>query len=170
MSKIINLEKTILRFNDIDQSELINLLARYQLKVKITAPDKAIPGSFWGDEEAGLIGHEIFLRQDTPVHSILHETCHFICMDATRRKQLNTNAGNIQQEENAVCYLQILLADDLPSLGRQRMMFDMDTWGYSFRLGNAQNWFEHDAEEPRNWLLEHKLIDQCSRSTYQLRS
>jgi len=169
MSKNNDLEKTVLRFYDIDPSQLVNLLARYQLNIQITATDMAIPGSFWGDEEAGLIGQQIFLRQDTPVHSALHEACHFICMDAIRRKQLNTNAGNFQQEENAVCYLQILLADDLPSLGRQRMMTDMDSWGYSFRLGNTQNWFEQDSEESRLWLQKHKLINQLNQSTYQLR-
>ncbi len=170
MSKRINLEQTVLRFNDINHTELINLLARYQLEVQIMPPGKAIPGSFWGDEEAGLIGHQIFLRQDTPIHSALHEACHFICMDDARRKQLNTNAGNFQLEENAVCYLQILLSDDLSSLGRRRMLSDMDAWGYSFRLGSTQNWFEQDAQESRDWLLEHDLIDQGNRSTYQLRS
>ena len=170
MSKLINLENKVLRFNEINHTELINLLARYQLEVQITPPGEAIPGSFWGDEEAGLIRHQIFLRQDTPIHSVLHEASHFICMDDARRKQLNTNAGNFQQEENAVCYLQILLADDLLSLGRQRMLSDMDDWGYSFRLGSAQNWFEQDAKESRDWLLQHELIDQANRSTYQLRS
>jgi hypothetical protein len=169
MRKSENLEQTVLRFSDFNQTELINLLARYQLEVQIAPSGKAIPGSFWGDAEAGLIGHNIFLRQDTPIHSALHETCHFICMDEDRRKQLNTNAGNSQVEENAVCYLQILLSDDLPSLGRQRILSDMDAWGYSFRLGSAQNWFDHDAEESRDWLLAHDLIDQSNRATYQLR-
>lgn len=170
MNKAINLEKTVLRINDIKHTELINLLARYQLEVQITPPGKAIPGSFWGDEEAGLIGHQIFLREDTPIHSALHEACHFVCMDDARRKQLSTNAGNFQQEENAVCYLQILLSDDLSSLGRQRMLSDMDAWGYSFRLGSTQNWFEQDAEDARDWLLKHGLIDHDNCSTYQLRS
>ncbi|MFT4608856.1 MAG: hypothetical protein ACI9V8_000110 [Urechidicola sp.] len=169
MNKPTNLEQTVLRFSDINHTELINLLARYQLKVQITPSGNAIPGSFWGDEEAGLIDHHIFLRQDTPIHSVLHEACHFICMDDVRRKQLNTNAGNFQLEENAVCYLQILLADDLPSLGRQRMLFDMDAWGYSFRLGSTRSWFEQDAQESRDWLLAHDLIDKSNRSTYQLR-
>ncbi|MFT4650062.1 MAG: hypothetical protein ACI8XX_000221 [Polaribacter sp.] len=170
MGKLVNREQAVLRVSDIDHTELINLLARYQLDVKITPDGCAIPGSFWGDEEAGLIGQEIFLRQDTPIHSALHEACHFICMTGARRKRLNTNAGNFESEENAVCYLQILLADDLPSLGRQRMLSDMDDWGYSFRLGSTKNWFEKDAEEPREWLLEHELIDKENRSTYRLRS
>ena len=170
MSQPVVTEQTVRRFDDINQIELINLLARYQLDVQITPPGEAIPGSFWGDEEAGLIGHQIFIRQDTPIHSALHEACHFICMDNVRRKQLNTHAGQFQVEENAVCYLQILLANDLPSLGQQRMMSDMDAWGYSFRLGNTQSWFEQDAQEVQDWLLGHKVIDQSNRPTYQLRS
>ena len=26
-------------------------------------------------------------------------------------------------------------------------MADMDTWGYSFRLGDTRSWFERDAED-----------------------
>ncbi len=169
MSKPDNLETTVLRLEDFNQTELINLLKRYKLEVQIVLSGQAIPGSFWGDAEAGLIGRQLFLRQDTPIHSALHETCHFVCMDDARRKQLNTNAGNSQAEENAVCYLQILLADDLPSLGRQRILSDMDAWGYSFRLGSARDWFEQDAQEPYDWLLAHNLIDQGKQPTYQLR-
>lgn len=168
MSTAVNLENTVLRLNDINQLDLINLLARYQLEIQITPLGQEIPGSFWGDEEAGLIGHQIFLREDTPIHSALHEACHFICMNDARRKHLDTNAGNDQREENATCYLQILLADDLPPMSRRRMLSDMDAWGYSFRLGSTQNWFEQDAEEARDWLLAHKLIDQANRPTYQL--
>jgi hypothetical protein len=169
MSKPDKVEATVLRLEDFNQTELINLLKRYQLEVQIVLSGQAIPGSFWGDAEAGLIGRQLFLRQDTPIHSALHETCHFVCMDDARRKQLNTNAGNSQAEENAVCYLQILLADDLLSLGRQRILSDMDAWGYSFRLGSAKKWFEHDAQESREWLLAYDLIDQDNRSTYRLR-
>lgn len=170
MTQPEDIEQTVRRFNDINQTELIKLLARYQLDVQITPPRESIPGSFWGDEEAGLIGHQIYLRRDTPIHSALHETCHFICMDNARREQLNTHAGHFQVEENAVCYLQILLADDLSSMGRPRMMSDMDIWGYNFRLGSTQNWFEQDAQEAHDWLLQHNLIDHSNRSTYQLRS
>jgi hypothetical protein len=164
-----NLEHTVLRFSDIKSSELINLLARYQLEVQVTPLLQPIPGSFWGDEEAGLMGNQLFLRKDTPIHSALHEACHYICMDDTGRKQLDTNAGNSQQEENAACYLQILLAADLPSMGHQRMLSDMDAWGYSFRLGSAQTWFEQDAQETHNWLLKHALIDPDNNPKYRLR-
>ena len=76
-------------------------------------------------------------------------------MDAGRRRGLDTDAGGDYDEENAVCYLQILLADELPGFGRARMMADMDAWGYSFRLGSAQAWFERDAEpEPVRYTVQ----------------
>ena len=38
----------------------------------------------------------------------------------------------------------------------------MDAWGYSFRLGSARAWFEHDAEDARQWpagLTHPALLD-----------
>ena len=65
----------------------------------------------------------------TPLHSILHETCHYLCLDPSRRQLVDTKAGSDDAEENALCYLQILLADEIDSLGRERMFADMDAWG-----------------------------------------
>jgi hypothetical protein len=90
-------------------------------------------------------------------------------MDNERRENLNTNAGSDDAEENAVCYLQILLADKLSSMGRNRLFADMDAWGYSFRLGSAKAWFEQDANEARDWLLQNQLIDEQYRLLFQLR-
>lgn len=50
-------------------------------------------------------------------------------MDAARRARLHTDAGGDDLEESAVCFLQILLADELPGVGCERLMDDMDTWG-----------------------------------------
>ena len=160
----------VLRFCDIDQDEISALLGRYQLELCITSKDRDIPGSYWGDEEAGLIGNILYLRDDTPLHSILHESCHYICMDEERRRNLHTDAGSDIAEENAACYLQILLADRLASMGRNRLFADMDTWGYSFRLGSAKAWFEQDAEDARDWLLKNKLIDEQYNPLFRLRS
>lgn len=159
--------ETVLRLADIDRDHLVRLLDRYQLRlVTVTADD--IPGSYWGDEEAGLIGNRVYARDDTPLHSILHETCHYICMDQQRRGKLDTNAEGDYDEENGVCFLQILLADDIPQMGRKRMMRDMNAWGYSFRLGNAQNWFDEDAEDAKAWLQQHGLLSN-DRPSYLLR-
>jgi len=148
---------------------LASLLARYGLEV-VTVPGGApIPGSFWGEPEAGLIGAQLFVRDDTPLHSALHEACHWICMDSRRRASLHTDAGGGYDEENAVCYLQILLADQIPGAGRARLMQDMDAWGYSFRLGSTRAWFEQDAEDARTWLQRHGLIDAHGQPRFRVR-
>lgn len=160
----------VLRLQDANQSSLTQLLNRYGLKLVVVDSDKDIPGSFWGDDEAGLIANELWARPDTPVHSILHESCHYICMDQERRSGLHTNAGGDYDEENAVCYLQILLADEIEGFSRQGMFEDMDRWGYSFRLGSAQAWFERDAEDAYMRLLTDGIIDQHHRPTWQVRN
>lgn len=157
----------VVRLADISHQALRQLLARYQLQLVIV-DTPTIPGSFWGEEEAGLIGHQVFARSDTPLHSILHESCHFICMDQHRRAQLHTDAGGDDAEENAVCYLQILLVDYLPEPGRNRLFADMDRWGYSFRLGSTQRWFEQDSDDAKEWLLKKQLITQTT-VTFKLR-
>jgi hypothetical protein len=149
---------------------LQQLLARYDLEVVWVEDRDKLPGSFWGDPEAGLIGKRLYVRPSTPVQSALHEACHYICMDTARRRQLDTDAGGGYDEENGVCYLQILLAAQLPGMTAARMMQDMDAWGYSFRLGSTRAWFEHDADDARDWLIVHHLIDRTGQPTWQLRT
>lgn len=161
--------KEVMRFDDSNSAALQRLLDRYGIEIRHAPDGQEIPGSFWGDEEAGLLGDTLVLRSDTPLHSALHEACHYICMDSSRRQGLDTDAGGDYDEENAVCYLQILLADEIPQFGRDRMMADMDAWGYSFRLGSARAWFEQDAEDARAWLLEQQLISEELRPAFRLR-
>lgn len=139
------------------------------MAVKTVTDDAHIPGSFWQPPEAGLIDDTLYVRNDTPVHSALHEACHYICMDQERRKGLDTDAGGDYEEEDAVCYLQILLAEHIPEMGPQRMCVDMDSWGYSFRLGSAQAWFDSDAEDARGWLIKYDIIDDKGRPTFKTR-
>ena len=145
------------------------LLARYSLEPIAVEPTDSIPGSYWGESEAGLIGNRIYFRADTPLHSVLHEACHFICMDEARRSLLERDAGGDYDEENAVCYLQIVLAQ-LAGTDSQQMCRDMDAWGYTFRLGSARAWFESDAEDARRWLLAHRIIDDSGLPTGTCRS
>ena len=158
----------VLRLNDIAMESVSSLLSRYGLELTMVPADSEIPGSYWGDEEAGLIANELLVRTDTPLHSILHEACHYICMGQDRREGLDTDAGGDYDEENAVCYLQILLADHIEEFGRLRMFKDMDRWGYTFRLGSAQAWFERDAEDALNWLLQRNLINQQTKPCWTL--
>jgi hypothetical protein len=160
----------VLLLRSVDRVPVALLLDRYGLALTLVDPAEEIPGSYWGDSEAGLKGERLFARLDTPLHSILHEAGHYICMSPERRAGLDRDAGGDDLEEAAVCYLQVLLAAELPALGRARMLADMDSWGYSFRLGSTRSWFEHDAGDARAWLARHGVLDAAGRLSGALRS
>jgi hypothetical protein len=69
-----------------------------------------------------------------------------------------------------VCYLQILLADEFADVGRAQMCRDMDAWGYTFRLGSAQAWFEGDADDARRWLVEQGIVAADGAVTWRTRA
>ena len=123
---------TVMRVGEIGFDAPSALLARFDLQLQHVAHGEPIPGSFWGDEEAGIIGSTVHARDDTPVHSLLHEAGHLIVLSPERRLDVHTDATDSIEEEDATCYLQIVLADQLPGVGRERLMADMDAWGYSF--------------------------------------
>jgi hypothetical protein len=148
----------VLRVASIDPSDVRALLARYGLVLEPVADGEPIPGSYWGETEAGVIGHRVYARSDTPVHSLLHEACHLIVAPPGKVATIHTDASDSQAEEDATCYLQIVLGDALPGVGRARIADDMDRWGYTFRLGSARAWFERDAEDARAWLVERGLL------------
>ena len=148
---------TVMRMGEIGFDLPAALLGRFDLQLQRVATGAPIPGSFWGDEEAGIIGTTVYARDDTPVHSLLHEAGHLIVLPPERRAAVHTDATDSIEEEDATCYLQIVLADELPGVGRTRLMADMDAWGYSFRLGSTRAWFEHDAENARDFLKARGL-------------
>jgi len=160
----------MLHLANADRLSVALLLNRYGLELVLTAPQEIIPGSYWGESEAGLKGHRLYARLDTPLHSVLHEASHYICMTPERRAGLDRDAGGDDLEEAAVCYLQVVLADELAGVGRERLCADMDAWGYSFRLGSTHAWLERDAEDARAWLLRQGIIDAESRPTRSLRA
>jgi len=143
------------------------LTRKYGVELVVCADNEALPGSYWGESEAGLRDDGLYVRADTPLHSLLHELSHYVCMAPARRTGLDRDAGGDDAEECAVCYLQIVLADELPMLGRTRMLSDMDAWGYSFRLGSAQAWFDADAADARAWLARENLIHPSGRPTFR---
>jgi hypothetical protein len=159
----------MLRLLTLDRVELALVLHHYGLALTLVAPHEEIPGSYWGESEAGLKGDTLYARLDTPVHSVLHEASHYVCMTPERRAGLDRDAGGDDPEESAVCYLQILLADSLPGVGRARLMQDMDEWGYSFRLGSTRAWFEGDAADAREWLRAHGVVRADDSLTGELR-
>ncbi len=163
-------EADVLRARDLAEHAITDLLEKYSLRGCAQPLATPIPGSYWGESEAGLIRDQVFWRPDTPIHSILHEACHAICMDSGRRYALDRDAGGDFAEENAVCYLQVVLADELAGVGRERMWCDMDAWGYTFRLGSARAWFEQDASDAREWLIAHGLIEESGAVTWKLRA
>lgn len=160
----------MLRVSDVAIDAVRALLDQFQLNLVIQAQDEDITGSFWGESEAGIVASSVYVRNDTPIHSMLHEACHVICMTPERREGLNKDAGGDDIEEAAVCYLQISLADQIAGVGGERLMRDMDTWGYSFRLGATRRWFEEDAEDARTWLIEQRIIDETGHPGFRLRA
>jgi len=159
----------VLCCRDLPSGALSDLLAHFGLELVEVGEDAPIPGSYWGAPEAGIIGHTLYVRPDTPLHSALHEGCHLICADAARRETIDTDAGGTDLEESGVCYLQVVLADELPGAGRDRLMADMDAWGYSFRLGSTRAWLEEDAEDARAWLRSEGLVGAEGRPTFRAR-
>jgi len=149
----------VLTLSGIAFDDAAALLARHGLELVAVEDGAPIPGSYWGEPEAGIVGHRVHVRGDTPVHSMLHEACHLIVLPPERRAAVHTDATDSVAEEDATCYLQIVLADALPGVGSARLMADMDAWGYSYRLGSTRAWFEQDAEDARQWLLERSLLD-----------
>lgn len=156
-------------FHTLDSSSVENLLAAYGLELIRVSPGYRIPASFWGEPEAGLAASCLFVRHDTPSHSLLHEAAHYVCMTSERRKNLWRDAGGEVEEENGTCYLQVLLADCLPELGSDRVLRDMDEWGYTFREGSAAQWFSGDGRSARDWLMVRGLIDANGKPAWRLR-
>jgi hypothetical protein len=145
------------------------LLAGYGIRLELLARDAVIPGSYWGDSEAGLLGNRLLARPDTPLHSVLHEACHYICATPGRRAALVRDAGGDDAEENAVCFLQILLAAGIDGVGSERLMQDMDAWGYTFRLGSAGAWYRDDAADALHWLQQQGVVGTSGHPTGALR-
>ena len=145
------------------------LLAKFGINLYITPDQAPIPNTYWGEPEAGIAGSTVYARADTPLHSVLHEASHIVCMSKRRRGALQCDAGGSDVEESAVCYLQVLLGDHVQGCSREQLMRDMDSWGYSFRLGNTAKWFAEDAADARDFLIEHGVLDVSGRVTFQLR-
>jgi len=150
-------EPNVTRVGDIAFADAQRLLAAHELRLHHVAGGEPIPGSYWGEPEAGIIASDVYVRDDTPVHSMLHEACHLIVLPPERRAQVHTDATDSVPEEDATCYLQIVLAGHLPGVGSERLMADMDAWGYTYRLGSTKAWFEQDAEDAKAWLIERGL-------------
>jgi hypothetical protein len=155
----------VTRLDQLPAAAMTGFLRERGLWLALLPEAAEIPGSYWGAPEAGLIGNTLYARPDTPVHSLLHTACHWLCMDQARRATVHTDAGGDDVEEVAVCYLQCLLADTLPGYCREQEFADMDAWGYHFRLGSARAWFEADAQDAREWLVQRRLLPSAPENS-----
>ena len=60
---------------DLREAEIRDLLSAYGARLVMMPCGRDIPGSYWGDSEAGLIESDVFVRTDTPAHrKILEES------------------------------------------------------------------------------------------------
>lgn len=153
----------VLLLGDVAFDDVAALLARYGLRLARVADGAPIPGSYWGEPEAGLVGATVHARADTPLHSLLHEAAHLIVLPAERRAAVHTDATDSVEEEDAVCVLQSLLGDALPGVGADRILADMDAWGYTFRLGSARAYVHGDAADAWAWLRRAGLVGADDR-------
>ena len=154
----------VLRVVDIGFDAPSALLARHGLELVHVGDGAPIPGSYLGRARGRHDRH----RPCTPASTrrcIRYCTRPATCWsaDPARRTSIHTDASDSLEEEDATCYLQIVLADALPGFGRERVIADMDAWGYSFRLGSARAWFEHDAEDARAFLQGRGLLPEPRR-------
>jgi len=157
-------------YKNIKPDSVHTLLSHYGMQLSKVNPDEDIPHSFWGAPEAGRESDCLYIRRDTPIHSILHEACHYVCMPVHQRMLKQIDAKGTSMEENATCFLQILLADYINGYSRATLMNDMDEWGYSFRQGAAKAWFMQDAEDAQQWLIHQRIINHENQPTWNLRS
>lgn len=164
-----NAKRQVLTVVDVALEDLGALLGKYDLELVVEDDSAQITGSYWGEPEAGIVRRTIYVHRDTPIHSVLHESCHVICMTGERRDCLDRDAGGDDLEEAAVCYLQVVLADRIRAVGSDRLMLDMDAWGYRFRLGSTREWFQHDAEDAKEFLENHGLLTATGEPIYALR-
>ncbi|NLB58251.1 MAG: hypothetical protein GX805_07255, partial [Gammaproteobacteria bacterium] len=95
---------SVLVLGDIAFADAAALLAGHGLELVAVDEGEPIPGSYWGDSEAGIIGPRVYARADTPVHSLLHEACHLIVLPPERRALVHTDATDSVPEEDATCY------------------------------------------------------------------
>ena len=81
-------ERAVIPLRDISLEAVRALLARFGLQLECVPDGAPIPGSYWGEPEAGIIGARVYVRGDTPVHSLLHEACHLIVLPEEKAAML----------------------------------------------------------------------------------
>ena len=131
---------------DIGFDDVAALLARYGLAARARRRRRADPRQLLGRTRSRPDRPRVHARDDTPVHSLLHEAAHLIVLPPERARRAyrrhRFGRGRRRRLRAAVA------ARRRPARRRPRaLMADMDAWGYTFRLGSARAYFERDAED-----------------------
>lgn len=80
--------QAVLCVGDLKLQDIEALLARFDLSLVVVPDGEKIMASFWGCPEAGVVQQRVYVRADTPIHSLCHEMGHVICMPPERRSTL----------------------------------------------------------------------------------
>jgi hypothetical protein len=144
---------SVLTLADIHFDDAAALLHRFGLRCSASPTAHRFPAATGANRGRDHRQRTVYARSDTPVHSLLHEACHLIVLPPERRAPC-TPTPPIRSRGRRGLLLQGLLADALPGVGSDRVLADMDAWGYTFRLGSARAWFEHDADDAWAWLQD----------------
>ena len=83
-------------------------------------------------------------------------------MSPARRAGLDRDAGGDDAEECAVCYLQILLADELTALAARACCVTWMPGDIPFAWA-APGWFEQDAADACVWLQSSGVVTEDLR-------
>ena len=107
-----------------------------------------------------MIGATVYARADTPVHSLLHEAGHLIVLPPERRAARAYRRHRFgRRRRRGLRAAGRCSATRCRASAATRVLADMDAWGYTFRLGSARAYVEHDAADAWRWLREHGLVD-----------
>jgi len=140
-------------------------LDRYGLSLHLVAPDEVIPARI-GASARRADGIQIFARLDTAGAFGAARGRPFYLHDAGTARRLGYRCRRRSCGRECVCYLQIILAQSLPNVGRERMCRDMDEWAIRSGWEAPRSGSIQDAEDARDWLMRHGVLDSQSRPTY----
>ncbi len=117
----------VLRLASIDLDDARALLARYGLALECVADGAAIPGSYWGEPEAGADRHDgVRARRHAGAFAAARSRAPDRAAARKARDDPHRRHPIRSAEEDATCYCRSLLGDALPGVGRERML--RPTW------------------------------------------
>ena len=89
----------VLRVGEVADASVVGLSRKFGVELRQFDAGEMLPGSYWGESEAGLRANVLSVRADTPLHSLLHELSHYVCMTPERRAGLDRDAGGDDEED-----------------------------------------------------------------------